>query len=931
MPKRDPINASNVGLWVGFEECPRYLKQSMGPDGGAEEELGVFLSEAGNQFEEDVLEDLRKEAAAFINAENRDEWSLPDRFSSALPVIQQNLTDIAEDAMEKVGLTLVYQPSLWGRIDAWPIKGQADLIAFWLENGRLYAHVLEIKSSTEDQPYHQIQAAIYSILLRRHLQVGGFEPIINAGIVHRESEEFHGNDPNSFPTFPDLSVIEGDVRRMLREGGKADQIAEEDSVNYRLSGKCNYCLYSENCFNHAIGTRNLALLGLTEGEQRVLNNHDIENITQLARLKEVPDSPRPDDYGELMSRNEEKVQELLDEPVIGDSLDEIVQRAQAILGGIIDEEREDEYPEAATQPWIRPLQGSGQGSLPEDDPTPGQQQYMDYQSGSMIRCYIYVREDYLRDSIAMLAGRVARTNSPITSLSFSAVSERLPDDLEAQIEVEGELLADFFEQLFGAIDAISGGDDEAAVHLYFFSRMERDSLMDGVKRHIGEWDVESFDAIRDLLGLRQAIDQPMVSILQDELQDRFSLQFTSTGLLPILDQAYNENCRCGCSDDIPYFETDQWTVERENGTEINLWSVFRRNFFNYRVTYRRDEDGEMVIDPHVEDEDGWYPARARFDDQLPLEYIWAALGKLDTDWATSNRQKWEIRSYKWHDAKNRDTRVTPRDIGLLGEKICQALEHIEHSLSYYHNPFMGKSPIPLPDIPNFDLGQSTLRQASQDYIDLEHFVRRQDALRHYAKSPRERVRTGKSVIIRVERTEMRGDDQIVHGTLVYDSREFANENRVANSCRLKGSEGTTSGSRRAANAVEWDYDDGIHQDERGSPRQIERGVPVEVADINISDREIELHLSEFHCGFYVGNNPDADFNYIRKHRTWTPDPAEARDSKYDVFFGVGDKFILDPQTTEWTAEHGAAVFDDLEDNPGPFYRTVAGLLEGEYE
>lgn len=931
MADRDPINASNIGLWVGFEECPRYLKQSMGSIGGTEGELGVFLSEAGNQFEEEVLEDLAEEAEEFINADERSEWDLPDDYLSALQVVQQNLTEIAEEAMERDGLTLVYQPSLWGRIDAWPIRGQADLIAFWNEGGRLHGHVLEIKSSTEDQPYHQIQAAIYSLLLRRHLQVGGFEPVIDAGIVHRDSEEFRANVPDSFPSVPDLGIVEGDVRRMLREGGKADQIAEEDSVNYRLSGKCNYCLYNENCFSHAVESRNLALLGLTEGEQRVLNKHDIRNITHLARLKEVPDEPRPDNYEELTSRDEEKVQALLDEPVIGDRLDKIVQRSQAILGGIIAKDREEDHPEAATHPWIRPLQGSGQCSLPRDDPSPGQQQYMDYESGSLIRCYIYVREDYMRDSIALLAGRIARTNSPINSMSFSAVSDSLPDEKEAQIGVEGHLLANFFEQLFGAIHAISEGDNEAALHLYFFSRMERDALMRGVKRHVGRWDSDSFDAIRDLLGLRQAIDQPMVSILQDELQDRFSLKFASTGLLPILDQSYNQNCRCGCGDEIPFFETDQWTVEREDGTPIDLWNVFHRNFFNYRVAYRRDEAGEMVIDPQVEDEDGWYPARARFDDQLPLEYIWAALGRLDTDWARTNRQEWEIRSYKWHYAKRRDTRITPEDIELLGEKICQAMEHIEHTLSYYHNPFMGKSPIPLPEIPSFDLGQSTLRQASQDYIDLEHFSKRQEALRHYAKSPRERIRTGKSAIVKVDRIEMRGDDQVVYGSMVYDSREFANENRVANSCRLKGAEGTTSGSRRIANAVEWDLDTGIHQDRWMSPRQIEQGVPVEVADVDIAERAIELHLSEFHSGFFVGNNPKANFKYIRNHRTWTADPSEAHDSHFDVYFGVGDKFILDPQTDDWTSEHGAAVFDELKDNPGPFYQTVAGFLDGEYE
>ena len=85
-----------------------------------------------------------------------------------------------------------------------------------------------------------------------------------------------------------------------------------------------------------------------------------------------------------------------------------------------------------------------------------------------------------------------------------------------------------------------------------------------------------------------------------------------------MDHAYNDDCRCGCGDEIPYFEPDRWRVQHEDDTEVNLWSVFSQNFFNYRVTYRQGEDGEMVIDPHVDDEDGWYPARARFDDQLPL-------------------------------------------------------------------------------------------------------------------------------------------------------------------------------------------------------------------------------------------------------------------------------------------------------------------------
>ena len=98
---RDPINASNIGLYIGFEECPRYLKQSMGGGDGNEDELGVFLSEAGEQFEEEILDRLRDDAAMFIDADERGEWDLPNDYSEALTVIQQNFEDMRTTWMKR--------------------------------------------------------------------------------------------------------------------------------------------------------------------------------------------------------------------------------------------------------------------------------------------------------------------------------------------------------------------------------------------------------------------------------------------------------------------------------------------------------------------------------------------------------------------------------------------------------------------------------------------------------------------------------------------------------------------------------------------------------------------------------------------------------------------------------------------------------------
>ena len=99
------------------------------------------------------------------------------------------------------------------------------------------------------------------------------------------------------------------------------------------------------------------------------------------------------------------------------------------------------------------------------------------------------------------------------------------------------LLEAFFQNLTQAITKIAnevGSPAEVPIHLYFFSRGERDALMEAVRR---QPTLMSAMAIRDLLGLRQAIDQPMFSIIQDEVLHRKALKFHSSGLLPILEQS----------------------------------------------------------------------------------------------------------------------------------------------------------------------------------------------------------------------------------------------------------------------------------------------------------------------------------------------------------------------------------------------------------
>jgi len=923
---REPITASSISLYIGFEECANYLKKSLGPIEGKEEELSVLLSEHGERFEQEILSQLKSNADKFINAEKEGEWEHPDDFSDSLYSIRENVEAAAETALYTDGVVLVYQAALRRRIGAWPVTGNSDLIAFWSENGGVHAHVVEIKSSKDTQPHHEVQAAVYSLMLRDYLSVSGFDATVEAGIVHRNSDALSADDTMTFPRINDLNVVEADVTRLLEEGGRMDKLADAEDVRYRLSGKCNYCLYNEDCFKQATSDLDLALLGLTEGEQRVLEEHGIETVDELASLKQAPQNPKPWEYRELDSLRENKVQELMNEPIIGDGLDDMVQNAQGILG-----ELHENHPLTVSKSYIRPLQGAGNGTLPKDQPTENEYErgQIEYASGEMVRVYLYIRQDYMRDAIGLMAGRVTRTNYGGESETFSELTDSLPDDDEEKLRVEHELLKNGFRKLFEAIRTVADNQDEVPIHLYFYTRSERDWLIDAIKRHMQRWDTESLSAVRDLLGLRQAIDQPMVGILQDELRERYELKFTSTGLLPVLEGAYFHQCSCGCDG---AFNRWEWQIEREHESDIDLYDTFKPNFFNFRLPYKETEDGFTFQSVH--NEDGWYPVRARFDSQFPLEYIWAALGKLDLDWAGGGKQINEIRQYKWHDAEKRERRITPDDIELLGEELCRAIEHVERALGFrneqYHNPYLGKKPIQIPELPSFTLGESDLRQASQDYIDLEHFSGRQEELRHYAKSPRERVRTGRSAIVQIERLEWVGEEeQMMWGELVYDDSEFANPDEIANSCRLKGSEGTTSGSRRVANFVDWADDKQMHEDNK-SPRYIEKGVPVEVVEIDIPDREIKIHLSEFAHGFHPGRNEHTDYDYVREHRAWHEDEHEA-DRPYRDHFSPGDKIILDPATDDWTSESGQTVYNSIEEDKLPIYDSMTRIMEGEYE
>lgn len=226
---RPVLSPNNVGLFVGFEQCPRYILQSLGQISGNQDELGVFLSGIGDRFEDETLDDLRDDAVAVIDGKNWDVSKDPDAGA-------REITDELNDALDSATATapvLIDQPPARGRIGIWGISGRGDMLALWKASNGIIAHVFEVKASQDVQPYHQIQAGIYAILYEDLLNQIVDTVDTRISIVHRQTEAIDLTTPSTILTVEEPDVIKNDVHRLLREDGTIDQIYKKTTSTTR--------------------------------------------------------------------------------------------------------------------------------------------------------------------------------------------------------------------------------------------------------------------------------------------------------------------------------------------------------------------------------------------------------------------------------------------------------------------------------------------------------------------------------------------------------------------------------------------------------------------------------------------------------------------------------------------------------------------------
>lgn len=206
---RPVLSPNEVGLFVGFEQCPRYMVQSLGQISGNRDELGVFLSGIGDRFEDDTLDDLRGDAAAVING--KEEWAVSKDPETGAREVTDKLGDALNSATATAPL-LITQPPARGRIGVWGISGCGDMLALWKASNGIIAHVFEVKASQDVQPYHQIQAGIYAILYENLPNEVVDTVDTRISIVHRQIQTIDLTVPVTIvPSEHSLTLIDRNV------------------------------------------------------------------------------------------------------------------------------------------------------------------------------------------------------------------------------------------------------------------------------------------------------------------------------------------------------------------------------------------------------------------------------------------------------------------------------------------------------------------------------------------------------------------------------------------------------------------------------------------------------------------------------------------------------------------------------------------------
>lgn len=576
------------------------------------------------------------------------------------------------------------QPAIEGRLGQHEYRGRADIVRLWRDGGGLHAYIADVKASRRERTEHRVQIAAYARLLRGMAADAGV-PLteVRGGVLHMQQDgTLPQLDPNQYF---DLDTYDTTLCQLaVDDGCTVDEVRAQpfDQVPYHLGYHCDVCPYNAICMHDTAERRDLSLVPyLTATEKRVLQQHNVNSLDQLAPLLDYS----PDKKGMVAARGHEaKVKELANAWPLSITLPTVAQHARAAMRRIDKQ-----------TPSLTYLVGNGFPTLPDEEAHPG-----------LVKIFFDAQHDYLQDHVYLLAGMVVGPQGTKCVVRFT----QEPPTLES----EGEILTDWVALVLKAVAECANGT-EAFVHLYCYNAYDQRVLLEAMKRHLSA--VTQLPGFFDLMTQHPALDQPIISFLSQEVQAHMNLGKVCT---PLHDMAQMLGF--------------DWTRD-----DLEFKRLFRTRLFDNSRPVVRSYDGRLApAPPSVSEQDPrrmFIESASRFNSQIPLEYAYAAWGRLP-----------EPRNGKERLLLSHFTGITRRHVALFAAQRLRALAFVEGKFRY-KSRYTDKHKLDLTRL-NVPAENASLAQSLREFLVMEHHASLQASLQTYALPIERRMQTGLALLLR---------------------------------------------------------------------------------------------------------------------------------------------------------------------------------------
>ncbi len=704
------LTPTDVTQFVRMEQCQRYLRFRLADRAGQDfmREYGVvpqritpLLALSGRAFEDGVEADLggRFRTVNYAARHGLDH-NRPDNNAEVVREVR---------TLAPGQSVMLLQARLEAELAGWRLRGDVDLLR--LERsaaGDLNVLVTDMKATAEVKVEHRLQVAFYRLMLERLLAAEGVALApVQTGILFRPPVDPAPEDGDRIKALADAAQdvfgLAGPLLEVVADLDAYTQSAHDlvlgadsaarriaatpfEAVPYCLSFKCDGCMYNEFCMKWSAEAEDLSLLPhMTGTDKDALRRVGVTTVQALAALKEFAPAPATGPATELVPApgRETEIGRIAATWSVGPRLDELVHRARSYRRSV----RKD-----GTQA-LGYIPGKGNSSLPASRPD---------LNPNLVTVFIDAQQDALEGRIYLLSALVVARKGgvPVGRKAVVRLTDGPPDS-EAK---ERQLFIDWTRDLVRAVVdlAVSGappGEKKTApIHHVFFDRHQRTVVLEALVRNFPPV-LAATPPLYDFLTQLAAFDSPVVTYLEDEIRATRNFPMTCQSLQSVAQ----------------YLKFD-WTASHP------FRELFKARLFDYI--------GKLDLGGSSE----WYTRRSRFSSAVPLEYAYAAWGRLPTPGPGKGDEFAAFRP------------VTRALLTAFQERRLEALEHVAGSVPA--NPNSQKTAFVLPDLAGYEDTAHDLAHALHEFVTVERMVELNDwkATRH--APPERRVLTGDCLVVR---------------------------------------------------------------------------------------------------------------------------------------------------------------------------------------